>query len=241
MLLKQDKLSLLEEKLEKIDEEEASPLSLGASRRDRNADRQATLLELDECLADYDAFAERTYRILGLPAAHKRDITSIRNWVEGTASVSKVETNYLSHQDELACLAPSGDSALHQLECWIEDKFRSYFRKSPYHNVSTDPNVFIYNGSWIRRITKGILLILITILLILPVVVCNLVSTLSLRILIVMACTISYLVILLALTKSKTMELVVAGATYATVLIVFVSGTASELTTGVPAAVAVTQ
>ncbi|KAK3391098.1 hypothetical protein B0H63DRAFT_467254 [Podospora didyma] len=229
LLLKQDKLVALEQSLERVDRDESCPLFLGKARSDGNQDRASILSEIETCLEDYDKFAERTARMLGFGPAHKRDIESLQNWVDGMGCIARQETAYLSQgQDELACLAPESDQALLQLETWVEDKlvrFYPGFRKSRFHNVSTDPNVIIYCGPWIKRTAKGLLLFLITLLLLMPVVICNLIDATSVRIIVVMACTISYLLILFALTRSKTMDLVLAGATYATVLIVFVSGT----------------
>ena len=70
-----------------------------------------------------------------------------------------------------------------------------------------------YSGSLIKNTVKTMLLLLITFLLLLPVVVCNLASTLSIRIIVVMASTIFYLLVISQLTRSKTTELVLAGAT----------------------------
>lgn len=53
LLLKQDRLSLLENKLESIDREEVSPLFLGKSRLDQNHERVALLSEIESCLVDY--------------------------------------------------------------------------------------------------------------------------------------------------------------------------------------------
>lgn len=55
LLYKQDRLSRLEARLERIDLEEPKALFLGSYRRDTNAERQAVLLELDEAMADYGA------------------------------------------------------------------------------------------------------------------------------------------------------------------------------------------
>lgn len=79
MLLKQDKLCVLEQKLEKIDQEEISPLFLGVSRLDRNPARQDVLSEIESSLAEYDAFAERTHRMLSLASGNPRDVQSLRN------------------------------------------------------------------------------------------------------------------------------------------------------------------
>jgi hypothetical protein len=53
MLLKQDRLSVLEEQLEQIDKKETCLLFLGKRRCDRNIDRLSTLSEIEVALADY--------------------------------------------------------------------------------------------------------------------------------------------------------------------------------------------
>jgi hypothetical protein len=55
LLLKQDRLSSLENQLEKIDREETAALFLGSSRRDGNRDRNSVLSDIDTALADYGA------------------------------------------------------------------------------------------------------------------------------------------------------------------------------------------
>lgn len=58
------------------------------------------------------------------------------------------------------------------------------------------------------------MLLLITLLLMMPIVICNLVGTNAGRILVVIFSTISYLAILAELTNTRTVELIVAGTTY---------------------------
>jgi hypothetical protein len=53
LLLKQDRLSVLEQKLEQVDHEETSPLFLGKSRCDRNSERISLLSDIESCLANY--------------------------------------------------------------------------------------------------------------------------------------------------------------------------------------------
>lgn len=57
LLLKQDQLSVLEQRLEQIDQQEESPLFLGKSRCDRNTDRISLLSEIEGRLADYGTWA----------------------------------------------------------------------------------------------------------------------------------------------------------------------------------------
>ncbi|ETS81128.1 hypothetical protein PFICI_06130 [Pestalotiopsis fici W106-1] len=230
LLLKQDRLAVLEQTLEQIDQDEVSPLFLGKSRCDRNTDRIALLAEIDSCLADYDRFVERTNRTLSFSPAEPRDVESLQNWLNGTGCVAREERAYLS-QRELISVAPTRDNARVQFEAWIEDKlirFYRGFRKSHLHDISNDPNVYIYSGPVVQRAARALLLSLMALLLLLPVVICNATNIISARIIVMMVSTICYLVAISELTQPKTMELILAGATYATVLTVFVSGT-SEL------------
>ena len=56
LFLKQDRLSVLEERLERIDHEEASPLFLGKLRCDRNLERTSLLSDIESGLADYGKY-----------------------------------------------------------------------------------------------------------------------------------------------------------------------------------------
>lgn len=53
LLLKQDKLAVLEKKLDNIDDAEACDVFLGNSRIDRNQDRLAVLAEIESNLSEY--------------------------------------------------------------------------------------------------------------------------------------------------------------------------------------------
>jgi hypothetical protein len=135
------------------------------------------------------------------------------------------------HHHELVSLAPVGDSARVHLEAWVENKiirFWPSFQKvrtgvrhltrltiiqSRIHNVSKDPNVYIYSGAQIQQTARAILLLVIILLLLAPVVICNIVSSAWGRIVVVMASTMLSLFILSGLTKSKAIELIVIGAT----------------------------
>ncbi|KAK4076865.1 hypothetical protein Purlil1_12547 [Purpureocillium lilacinum] len=216
LLLKQDRLCALEQGLEEVDREEPSPLFLGKSRCDRNDARKSLLSEIEVCLADYDQFVERTSRMLGLGSAQPRDVESLQNWLEGTGCLDREEAAYLTHRHDLTSLAPMGDTAVLQLETWIEDRLIRLwrgFRKNRFHVTSNDANVYIYTGPVIRRTAKALLLVLISVLLLTPVIICNLVGTFLARIFVIMVSTACYLLILSELTKSRAIELTLAGAT----------------------------
>ena len=56
LLKKQDDLSILEERLDKIDQSERCLLFLGKTRLDTNADRASTLNAIESGLLDYGMF-----------------------------------------------------------------------------------------------------------------------------------------------------------------------------------------
>lgn len=68
-------------------------------------------------------------------------------------------------------------------------------------------------GRLIQRTAKALLFLVITLLLMLPIIACNLIDAISVRLIVVMLFTITYLLILSWLTKSRTIELILAGAT----------------------------
>lgn len=68
-----------------------------------------------------DQFVERTSRILSFGPAHRRDVESLQNWVDGTGYLARDETAYLGH-DEVISLAPVRDNGILKLEIWVEDK-----------------------------------------------------------------------------------------------------------------------
>ncbi len=66
--------------------------------------------------------------MLRLQSAEGRDIASLQNWVEATGSLAREETAYLAYRSDLASLAPAVDSAILQLETWVEDKLVQYWQ-----------------------------------------------------------------------------------------------------------------
>ncbi|KAI1318414.1 hypothetical protein F5Y16DRAFT_134536 [Xylariaceae sp. FL0255] len=232
LLLKQDRISCLEEQLDKVDREEALPLFLGKSRGDPNIERLSILSRIDASLADYDSFLERSTKVLKYTTAFSRDRFSLMNWLSGNGCVSRLETAYLEYDKDLVSLTGPRDRATSQLENWVEDVLIEHypkFRTLPSHTISTDENVYIYSGSLIKRTARILLFLVISILLLLPIIVCTVITSLMARLFIVVISTAIYLAILSALTRARTFELILAGATFMTILVVFVSNTGSTV------------
>ncbi|EFQ34255.1 uncharacterized protein GLRG_09399, partial [Colletotrichum graminicola M1.001] len=222
LLLKQDNLSVLEAKLDQLDEDEESPLFLGKSRCDKNEARRALLHEIESGLVDYDSFTDRTRQALSLSAAAPKDILSLQNWLQGRSCLSRSETEYLELRQDLATLSSPKDSAIELLENWVEGKLIHYYRgfrkvenaeQGPLHNKSSDENVYIYSGSLVKQSAPVLMLCLITSLILIPVVICIAVHSMVARVAIILISTVLYLSVLSRLTNSKMMELILAGAT----------------------------
>nr|XP_036575942.1 uncharacterized protein CTRU02_14079 [Colletotrichum truncatum]KAF6782598.1 hypothetical protein CTRU02_14079 [Colletotrichum truncatum] len=174
-----------------------------------------------------DSFSDQTRRALSLGTAPSKDVLSLQNWVENSSCLSRDETAYLEEEADLAPMACSKDSAVEKLEDWVEGKLIHYyrgFRKSPLHNVSNDANVYIYSGSLVKGSARALMLCLATGLILIPVIICLAVDSAVARVLVIILSTVSFLSVLSQLTNARMMELVLAGATFATVLTVFVSG-----------------
>lgn len=153
LLLKQDKLSLLEQRLEAIDTNERRRLFLGSSREDKNEERVAVLAEIDKALADYgmqtgsrasfytitkyygfyglhrlDEFTERNRRILNARTANPHDIRSLQHWVNGNGCLSWQESEYLKYCHDLCSITPVEDDATTRFKIWIEKALGRLFQ-----------------------------------------------------------------------------------------------------------------
>lgn len=59
---------------------------------------------------------------MSLIPAQSRDVESLQNWLSGNGCLAEEESAYLSHHRELVSLSPAGDSAVMQLETWVENR-----------------------------------------------------------------------------------------------------------------------
>ncbi|KAI4860962.1 hypothetical protein F4820DRAFT_452427 [Hypoxylon rubiginosum] len=228
LLLKQDQLSVLEQELWKIDREESKPIQLGSSRNDNNEKRRDVLTKIDTALMDYDTFVERNHAMLSLEPAKPRNTTSLRNWIDGNGNIAREEAAFLSCSEDLASVTDTDDTVMTWLELLIEDMIffiRKRFGENRDHNISRDPSVHIITKSTIARITRVLMTPFIITLLLAPVIICNILDSLLARLFMVVIATTAFVAVLSGSTKAKTYDLVVAGATYTTVLVVFIATT----------------
>lgn len=131
--------------------------------------------------------------------------------------MARDETAYLESGVDLVSVANPEDNAMTRLEALVEDcrlTFRTYFAKDTDHDVSRDPNVHIFPARSIKRAVRILLAPFIAALLLTPVFICNFVSSLTARLVVIVVATTCFVAVLSSFTKARTVELIVAGATY---------------------------
>ncbi|KAF8862660.1 hypothetical protein BDZ45DRAFT_584922 [Acephala macrosclerotiorum] len=226
LLLKQDRVSVLEAQLEKVDCEETKFLFLGNARRDKNEKRKAVLTQLDVALADYDDFVKRCREVLEAPEAKAHHVKSIQTWVNGTACLSREETAFLAQKQDLMAVARPVDSVLSRVQVILFIMIRPLWPtlRSSHFNVSRDPNVFIPSSPLGRRVGQSILASFATVVLTIPVIIINLLDSSGARLGMAVAASALFVFMLSFLMHAQTKELFLAGATYAAILVVFIAG-----------------
>ncbi|KAK0701457.1 hypothetical protein B0T21DRAFT_353721 [Apiosordaria backusii] len=196
LLLKQDRVSELEEKLHKIDRDETRKLFLGNRRRDRNEEMLSVIAELTEALKSRPSQPHHLHA--HAPARVPRDVASLQNWHNSNPSITRTEMAFLEREEDLMSLSSPANSDV--LPAWVEraQKIGDIERSIGVHLLPTINSPLRTRNCNIDGCeTRG----------------CNydyrgvsvdLVNFLS--------------------TRGKMLELVVAGATYTTVLVVFITG-----------------
>ncbi|MCJ1454887.1 hypothetical protein MMC28_005240 [Mycoblastus sanguinarius] len=230
LFVKQDHLSMLEERLDEIDHSEPRKMFLGNLRRDRNYSRKNVLDSMDKALRDYDQFVSRFRITLDASNAHRRDIVSLQNWIKGTGSINQAEASFLRDEEDLMSIRSRPDEAQSFFEtCVVKagvkiSRIFQKYRKFPSQGLSRDPRVHISEGPFIRRLIQSLVAFIVVLLLFVPIVIITSVKSQSTRILIIVASTAIFILSMSGMTRAHTRELFIAGATYATVLVVFVAG-----------------
>ncbi|KAF5656980.1 hypothetical protein FCIRC_13414 [Fusarium circinatum] len=230
LLLKQNRVVELESKLHKIDRDEDRPLFLGSCQRDQNQDRAKVVAELDEALEDLgvDKFLLRSRQVSELEQADPQAVTNLQNWVNGTGSIARAESRFLNYPpQELLSTSPRDESAMIGLENNVAEnllRVRDYFFPNYAPKVSRDiAHIYIPTRSSAALISRALMIPIVVVMLLAPVILCSYLSSTSSRLFAVGGATVFFVAMISSGTRMKSQELIIAGATYATVLTVFLS------------------
>lgn len=225
LLLAQDEIAVLEDKLNRIDREESSPLFLACNRKDRNDARDIVISQIKTSLATYGKLDNFRFsrRVYSYENPHSRIVSSLQNWLRGNSCISRNEIAFLNCSEDLVTLSSLEDGAA----SWLGDSVPDILvrlAKFSESSISRDPRVHVFPRSWTTRAARIVLTPVIILLLLAPVVICNAITNPTARLATMIIATATFVILISLLTKAKTIDLVVAGATYSTTLIVFISG-----------------
>ncbi|KAM5386578.1 hypothetical protein ACJZ2D_000541 [Fusarium nematophilum] len=162
------------------------------------------------------------------PAATGLDMTNVRNWVTATGQIPRDEAGYLWATD-LAALGMAGQDPTYstlgalvdRAIVWASSVSGRAFLREP---VSRNPHVHVYAKGTIEGIARFLITLLLLALLFIPVAVALCVSSVGLRVLAAFFACSLFILALSIVTRARTAELFVAGATYSALLVVFIYG-----------------
>ncbi|KAH7230719.1 hypothetical protein B0J15DRAFT_506240 [Fusarium solani] len=223
LLLAQDEIVDLEEQLNLVDHTEKSPLFLASRREDKNEERKTIISKLRTSLAAYDELLEGSQRALAYERPHEKYTSSLQHWLAGNACIARKETAFLKNDDDLLTLSSMEDGVVKWLERTVCDKIVCHLGKGS-EPKSRDPRVHIFPRSSTVTVARAILSPLIAFLLLAPVVICNLIESMAARLVVMVGATVIFVLCVCLLTNARTVDLAVAGATYTTIMVVFIEG-----------------
>ena len=165
------------------------------------------------------------HHAMRLPSASPRDITSIKNWLNGTGSIARAETNFLEHQHDMANLTGALDSAVNYIEILVErlaNRLAAHIRKVKFlpealipgrGDLTQDPNIF-FAGPRLRSFSRAVTSWVAAAILLAPVVLLFCIQDALWRLITITVALLFFLSALSTWTKARTIEIVTAGARY---------------------------
>jgi hypothetical protein len=165
------------------------------------------------------------HHAMRLPNASPRDITSIKNWLNGTGSIARAETNFLEHQHDMANLTGALDSAVNYIEIIVERlafrlaarirkvKFLPEAFKPGRGDLTQDSHIF-FAGPRLRSFSRAVTSWIAATILLAPVVVLFCIRDAMWRLVTITVAVLCFLSALSTWTKARTIEIVTAGARY---------------------------
>ncbi|KAJ8133599.1 hypothetical protein O1611_g28 [Lasiodiplodia mahajangana] len=228
ILHKQDRLSELEAQLHKIDRDEAKPIYRCSKRRDANLARKALLEQLDTAMTEYDDLIQRTQHALATRAVASRDVENVGQWVESIGSISRPDTAYLAHKRDLMALGPAEtDELLVSVAHRVEDALIGLSERFGWDNrndYTDDQDVHIFSDRLIKTISRSVLAVFASSFLLVPIIVLTLVEAPAARLAVVLLSDGIFVFVVSVLAVARIGEMMMAGAAYAAVMIVYIAG-----------------
>lgn len=152
---------------------------------------------------------KRQYRTFNIESSRDRAISSLRNWHDNNKSLASEEIKYLNRRDLFTLLGNGSWSDM------LIDLINGYFNTTKKPRRERSANIM---EERMRQMIRVLQAALMAVLLFTPVIICNFVSNLTYRMIIIVGTTAIFIAILslIARTRMKSFDLVIAGTTYVT-------------------------
>jgi hypothetical protein len=152
-------------------------------------------------------------------------VSSLRNWHYGNACISREEMEFLDHREDLICISPPDEDLVSWLERFVSEKLLRLSKVGAYYyitrhihvglmalqrfrsNVSRDQRVHIFTRDSTNLVARAVLTPLIILLVLVPVIICNALNSLNIRLAIMVVATSVFVTLLSLLGKAKTIDL----------------------------------
>ncbi|KAI5921255.1 hypothetical protein F4810DRAFT_372401 [Camillea tinctor] len=225
----QDEISVLEEQLSQLDnlysQRDADDVNNGTFRDDLE-DRTSLMITISERLYHYNKFMLQQSSLRNYSTAPHRDIKSIRNWHHNYdyAAISPDEQKYLDHEDDLFCVVQKQKTPLRRM---IDSSrrlrtlrfWRDNTNKAPEYEART---VTYYSDRRMDGFASAMIMAVGVTMLITPIWVLQAMGNFTMKLVVITAFVLVFLLILSFAMASKPFEALGATAAYAAVLMVFI-------------------
>ncbi|KAK8244405.1 hypothetical protein HDK90DRAFT_463235 [Phyllosticta capitalensis] len=230
ILCQQFKLAQLEKKLQALDQQDCTQNVewLNSLAKDKNDERKCVLADVKDAFVEYDAMIQQTAWAMSTPLPTQRNRKRMQN--EASNLLVEDESSILQH--DLMYIGPIANGALYE---FTEASARGYLKaranlqkifgasngQDTAEDTAEDTEVVFTET--VRRIARTIAAVLSVLILLLPILILNFVHAAGSRLAVVFVSAAAFISALTILTPAGTGEVFVAGATYAAVMVVFVS------------------
>jgi len=225
LLYRQDELRALEDRLIRLDDEDAEddPKLLKSRKLDdvkEGSLRRGLIQEIDEKLEEYVKVMQRMKFVSNCKTASARNYTSVSNWLHNKAPLSNEETEFIHHKADIIAIGDGEEQSW--FDGFVEDTLskvpcrftRLLFTSPEQRSMTDDAYVHLYSKERINILVRLFICMLAVVLLMGPVALMLLVPTLSyVKLIIIMVFTLVFSVILSICTRARRHE--VYGATAA--------------------------
>ncbi|RPA80707.1 hypothetical protein BJ508DRAFT_415190 [Ascobolus immersus RN42] len=211
LLNKQAELVELEQKLRVLDANDAGSLGLVSSKDDRNTERAGQIKVIEMKLQEYDATLDSYLKYRERPQPKKRNIRSVRNWLNWKMPLSTDDLNIVRDDNDLVSVATGDEYGL--IELWISrgsELTKSLLAKL---NGRTRQPIFLSDPAKTNDIARTITTFLTSVSLVAPIIILQKIPE-AFRLWTTCIFTVSFAVAISYCTKSRAVDIFTATAAY---------------------------